>query len=93
MESLKFTAVKNVSKNSVTYEVKSSEKITSIFNENVFTMKVARHYLTDDAYKSLNASIRGGKKIDRTMGSNIANGLKAWAEEKGVRISPTGSSH
>jgi glutamine synthetase len=84
MESLRFTAVKNVSKNSVTYEVKSSEKITSIFNENVFTMKVARHYLTDDAYKSLNASIRGGKKIDRTMGSNIANGLKAWAEEKGV---------
>lgn len=84
MESLRFTAVKNVSKNSISYDVKSSEKVTSIFNENVFTMKVARHYLTDDAYKSLNASIKGGKKIDRTMGSNIANGLKAWAEEKGV---------
>jgi glutamine synthetase len=40
--------------------------------------------LSDDAYKSLTNSIKGGKKIDRTMGSNIANGLKAWAEEKGV---------
>ena len=84
MESLRFTAIKNVAKNAINYEVKSNEKVTSIFNENVFTIKVARHYLSDEAYKSLIASTRGGKKIDRTMGSNIANGLKAWAEEKGV---------
>ena len=84
MESLRFTAIKNVAKNAINYEVKSNEKITSIFNENVFTIKVARHYLSDEAYKSLISSTRGGKKIDRTMGSNIANGLKAWAEEKGV---------
>lgn len=84
MSSLRFTAIKNIAKNSVNYEVKSDEKVTSIFNENVFTLKTARHYLSDDAYKSLLASTKGGKKIDRTMGSNIANGLKAWAEEKGV---------
>ena len=84
MESLRFTAIKNVAKNAINYEVKSNEKVTSIFNENVFTIKVARHYLSDDAYKSLVASSASGKKIDRAMGSNIANGLKAWAEEKGV---------
>ncbi len=84
MESLRFTAIKNIGSNSVSYEVKSSEKVTTIFNENVFTLKTARHYLTDEAYKSLTASVKGGKKIDRAMGSNIANGLKAWAEEKGV---------
>ena len=84
MSSLRFTAIKNIAKNAVNYEVKSGEKVTSIFNENVFTLKTARHYLSDDAYKSLLASTKGGKKIDRTMGSNIANGLKAWAEEKGV---------
>ena len=84
MNSLRFTAIKNIAKNAITYEVKSSEKVTSIFNENVFTLKTARHYLSDDAYKSLLASTLGGKKIDRAMGSNIANGLKAWAEEKGV---------
>ncbi len=84
MESLRYTAIKNVSKNAIVLESKPSEKITSIFNENVFTLKKARHYLSEDAYKSLMASTRGGKKIDRTMGGNIANGLKAWAEEKGV---------
>ena len=84
MESLRFTALKSVGSNQVSYTVKSSEKVTQIFNENVFTLKTARHYLTDEAYKSLVASVRGGKKIDRSMGNNIANGLKAWAEEKGV---------
>ena len=29
-------------------------------------------------------SIRGGKKIDRTMANQIAIGIKAWAESKGV---------
>ncbi len=84
MSSLRFTAIKNIAKNAITYDVKASEKITTIFNENVFTIKTARHYLSDDAYKSLVASSASGKKIDRAMGSNIANGLKAWAEEKGV---------
>ncbi len=84
MSSIRFTAIKNIAKNAISYEVKSSEKVTSIFNENVFTLKTARHYLSDDAYKSLLASTSGGKKIDRAMGNNIANGMKAWAEEKGV---------
>ena len=84
MSSLRFTAIKNIAKNAISYEVSSSEKVTSIFNENVFTLKTARHYLSDEAYKSLLASTQGGKKIDRAMGNNIANGIKAWAEEKGV---------
>ena len=93
MESLRFTAIKNVAKNAINYEVKSNEKVTSIFNENVFTIKVARHYLSDDAYKSLIASTRGGKKIDRTMGSNIANGLKHGQKKKVLPTLHTGFSH
>ncbi len=73
--------------------VKASARITEIFNENVFTLKIARHYLSDEAYKSLLASTLGGKKIDRQMGNHIANGLKAWAEEKGVTHFTTGFSH
>jgi glutamine synthetase len=84
MSSLRFKAIDNLSSNVVTEKVKASARITGIFNENVFTLKTARHYLSDDAYKSLLASTLGGKKIDRSMGNNIANGLRAWAEEKGV---------
>jgi glutamine synthetase len=61
-----------------------SAKITGVFGESVFTTKTAREYLSDEAYKSLITSIKGGKKIDRTVANQISNGLRAWAESKGV---------
>jgi glutamine synthetase len=59
-------------------------KITAIFAENVFTHQVARQFLSDEAYKSLIASIKAGQKIDRSMAAQIANGIRAWSESKGV---------
>lgn len=81
--SLRFTAIGNIT-NEVGVPEPSSQKITGIFNENVFTLKTAREFLSDEAYKSLITSIRGGKKIDRAVANQIANGLRAWAEGKGV---------
>jgi len=83
MQSLRFKAIENLGRNPEV-SVKASVKITGIFGENVFTLKTARKFLSDEAYKSLMSSIRGGKKIDRSMGNQIANGLKAWAETKSV---------
>jgi glutamine synthetase len=84
MSNIRFDAVKKLGKQPIPVKVEQSAKITGIFNENVFTLAAARQYLSDDAYKSLLASTRGGKKIDRAMGNQIANGLRAWAESKGV---------
>ncbi|MDB5203634.1 MAG: Glutamate--ammonia ligase [Ferruginibacter sp.] len=84
MNSLRFNAINNIANGPIPVKVENTARITGIFNENVFTLKTARHYLSDDAYKSLLASTRGGKKIDRIMGNQIANGLRAWAESKGV---------
>ncbi len=61
-----------------------SAKITGVFGESVFTTKTAREYLSDEAYKSLITSIKGGKKIDRTVAGQIASGMRAWAESRGV---------
>lgn len=83
MQSLRFKAIDNLS-TAPEIVVKGSTKVTGIFGENVFTLKTARQFLSDEAYKSLVASIKGGKKIDRSMGNQIANGLRAWAESKGV---------
>lgn len=60
------------------------QKTTSFFATNVFSMKTAREFLSDEAFKSLRASLKAGHKIDRTMASQIANGMRAWAELKGV---------
>ena len=83
MQSLRFKAIDNLLSNEK-MPVRPSTKITGIFGENVFTYKTARQFLSDEAYKSLLASVRSGKKIDRNMGGQIANGLRAWAEAKGV---------
>jgi glutamine synthetase len=81
--SLRFNALSNLSgqEKEIT---ESSNKITAIFAENVFTHQVSRQFLSDEAYKSLMASIRAGQKIDRGMANQIANGMRAWAESKGV---------
>ncbi len=81
--SLRFNAISKLSTSPAT-EVEVSKKITTIFNSNVFTLKVAREFLSDEAYKSLVGSIKAGQKIDRAVAAQIANGIRAWAESKGV---------
>ena len=81
--SLRFNAIKSLTgKGDV--QVEGSTKITAIFGSNVFTLKTAREYLSDEAYKSLASSIKASQKIDRSMANQIANGIRAWAETKGV---------
>jgi glutamine synthetase len=84
MQSLRLRAIHNVTANPTTVAVDGSKKITAIFGENVFTLKTAREYLSDDAYKSLVGSIKSGNRVDRKMGDQIAAGFKGWAEKKGV---------
>ncbi len=82
--SLRFHAIKSLQNSAPVVAVQQSTKVTAIFGENVFTIKTAREYLSDEAYKSLVTSIRGGRKIDRAVAGQIANGIRAWAESKGV---------
>lgn len=84
MTFLRFSALENIAKRNNEVKKDNCPKITAIFNENVFTLQTARQFLSEEAYKSLLASTRSGKKIDRNMGSQIASGLRAWAESKGV---------
>lgn len=82
--SLRFQAINNLSKDAAEGSAGSSDKITAIFCENVFTLKTARKFLSDEAYKSLSASIKEAKKIDRSIASQVASGIRSWAEGKGV---------
>ena len=84
MESLRFKAINDLTASANGKDIGRSTKITAIFNENVFTLKVAREFLSDEAYKSLVASVKGAKKIDRAVANQIASGLRQWAESKGV---------
>ena len=82
--SLRFKALNNITYNNSTNSVEASAKVTAIFGQNVFTLKTAREYLSEEAYKSLAASSKGGKKIDRSVANQIASGVRQWAESRGV---------
>ncbi len=84
MQSLRLNALHELFSNSKIQEVPPSKKITSFFGENVFNLKQAREFLSDEAYKSLVFSIRNQTKIDRKMGDQIASALKGWAESRNV---------
>ena len=82
--SLRTEAVKHVSHVATPTPNVNAHKITTIFNESVFTLKTAREFLSDEAYKSLVNSNKVAKKIDRAVANQIATGLRSWAESKGV---------
>ncbi len=84
MQSLRFKAIDNLTAVTNDTKVESPAKITAIFGENVFSLKVAREFLSDDAYKSLSGSIKSGQKIDRNVATHIAAGMRQWAQSKGV---------
>lgn len=84
MQSLRLNSLHSLISETKAQAGPKSQKITAVFGENVFTLKTARKFLSDEAYKSLVASIRSQSKIDRKMGDQIAAGLKAWAETKNV---------
>jgi glutamine synthetase len=84
MESLRVKAINDLSTRTSLVPLDGSKKITAIFQENVFTTRTAREFLSDEAFKSLTGSIKGGKKIDRAVANQIAAGLRQWAELKGV---------
>ena len=69
--SLRFEAIHKLDAEPIS--VNGSAKITVLFGENVFTQKNARQFLSDEAFKSLQASVKSGQKIDRIMANQIAN--------------------
>ncbi len=84
MQSLRFKAIDNLTSAKDDIKVDSPSKVTTIFGENVFSLKIAREHLSDDAFKSLTSSIKTGQKIDRNIANHIAAGMRHWAQGKGV---------
>lgn len=84
MSSLRFPALHGLGNEEKKIGHYSGKRITSLFGSHVFTGRTMREYLSDEAYKSLQASIKAGAKIDRKMADQIAAGMKAWSEERGV---------
>lgn len=55
-----------------------------VFGENVFNREMMKHYFSKDVYKALQASIEARELLDRNLADPVANGIKAWALDRGA---------
>lgn len=85
MELLRFPAIQALS-NEEEKKINhyNGKKVTSFFACQVFGPRQMREWLSDEAYKSLNHSIKTGARLERRMADQVAVGMKAWSEDKGV---------
>src|SRR3989339_109276 len=63
------------------------EEFTSIadyYGENVFNLKTMRNYLSEEAYKSLSATIKTSGTLDPKIADEVADAMKTWALSKGA---------
>lgn len=86
MSHLRQTALEQVLKGDDERKIShyQGKRITAIFNSNVFTERIMREFLSDEAYKSLMNSRQNGMRVERRVADQVASGMKAWAEERGV---------
>lgn len=84
MGSLRFNALNSLSETPPKIHSESGKKITELYGTRVFSGRVMREHLSDEAFKSLMFSIKSGTKIERKMADQIAAGMKEWAMKNGV---------
>jgi len=61
-----------------------SAKPSDYFGINVFDRPKMQKYLSKQAYRSVVDAIDKGTKIDRIIGNQVADGMRAWALEHGA---------
>ena len=63
---------------------KREHDLTRIYGENLFSLKTMRDYLSENAYKSLSATINSGTDLDARIADEVAVAMKTWALNKGA---------
>ncbi|PKP44093.1 MAG: glutamine synthetase type III [Bacteroidetes bacterium HGW-Bacteroidetes-13] len=83
MGTIRFQALL-ASQNRPNIKIDESIKRSELFGKNVFNDAAMRHFLTKEAYNSVNDAVENGSKIDRKVAEQIAAGMKQWALSKGA---------
>ncbi len=63
---------------------KEDRPVSEYFGTNVFDMPKMQRYLSAEAYNAIVSAIEEGKKIERGIADQIAQGMKNWAVKMGA---------
>lgn len=83
MAIIRFNALKEVSTRT-SIDVEIPEKLSKLFNQNVFSYDTMQECLTKSAFKHITDAQTIGSKIPREIADQIAVAMKDWALAKGV---------
>jgi|26BtaG_2_1085354.scaffolds.fasta_scaffold00031_41 glutamine synthetase len=83
MSKLRFYALKQAFKR-VPIDVEIPDRLSKLYNQNVFSDKTMQEYLTASAYKHIIAAKEKGDKIPREIADQVAASMKEWALSKGA---------
>lgn len=83
MSKLRFYALQEAFKR-VPVEVEIPDRLSRLYNLNVFSDETMQEYLTRGAYKHIVAAIEKGEKIPRDIADQVAAAMKEWALSKGA---------
>ena len=84
MESLRFKAIEKMLNRKAAESTVPTTKISEYYGMDVFSIDKMRDYLSGEAYESVINAITEGRRIDRKVADQVANGMKRWAMERGV---------
>lgn len=84
MATLRFNALDEIARRELIETALSDEHVSQYFGIDVFDRETMRHYLTRDTYESVCNAMDEGRRIDRKIANQVANGMKAWAMERGA---------
>ena len=62
----------------------TEQHVSEYFGADVFDKAKMKRYLPKDVFESVMSAIEGGRRIDRKIASQVANGMKTWAMERGA---------
>ena len=63
---------------------KEDRPVSEYYSENVFDLPKMQKYLSPKAFEAVVAAVGQGRKIDRGVADEIAEGMRVWAMEKGA---------
>lgn len=84
MDSLRFEALKEMHTRPAAEVATHAKRISEIYATDVFTRQQMRQYLSKGVYDSVVDSIEQGRRIDRSIANQVAEGMKVWAIEHGA---------
>ncbi|WP_400190772.1 glutamine synthetase III [Hymenobacter sp. B81] len=83
MATLRFKALELVDQRKPRVVV-SSERRSEIFGRNVFNLEAMRATMSGDYFKKLQAAIKQGQPVERSVADAVAGAMKTWAMSKGA---------